>query len=186
MNTVCTDDFLLKMLRNASLREQGFRELMRKYGRALYWHVRRIVVGHDDAEDAVQETCIKIYDKIEGFDGDAKRLKSWIYKIATNEALQILRRQTGIFQSIDSLGDTLTQKLQAESEIDGTAAEMLFQKALLQLPTRQRIVFNMRYYDEMSYEQIAEITGSKTGTLKTNYHYAAEKIKEYIKQNSPE
>ena len=108
----------------------------------------------------------------------------WFYRIATNEALQHLRRQTHLFQSIDDLGEQLTQKLQAEAPIDGYELETLFQKALLTLPTQQRIAFNLRYYDELSYEEIARITGKSEQSLKTNYHYAAQKVKNYIKEHS--
>ena len=171
------------MLSDPERRNEAFRLLMRQYGRALYWHIRRMVVSHDDAEDALQETSIKILSGIDRFrdDGD---LMAWIYRIATNEALQQLRRQTKLFQSIDSLGDSLGEKLEAESALDPDAAEVIFQKALLTLPTQQRIVFNLRYYDELSYDEIAAITGKNVGTLKTNYHYATERIKQYIKDHS--
>ncbi|MBR5102869.1 MAG: RNA polymerase sigma factor [Muribaculaceae bacterium] len=161
-------------------RNEAFELLMRQFGRQLYWHIRRIVVSHGDAEDALQETCIKILNGIEKFRGGD--IKAWVYRIATNEALQQLRRQTRLFQSIDSLNDTLIEKLEAETHIDTKAIEVTFQKALLTLPTQQRIAFNMRYYDELSYEQIAQITGKSVATLKTNYHYATEKIKNYIKE----
>lgn len=169
------------MLRDPDRRNDGFRRLMQLYGEKLYWHIRRIVVGHDDAEDVLQETCIKILAHIKTFRGEGK-LSTWVYSIATNEALHHLRRQTRLFQSIDALRPTLTAKLVAEATVDADAVEVLFQKALLTLPTQQRIAFNMRYYDEMGYEEIAAVTGKSIGTLKTNYHYATEKIKKYIKK----
>jgi RNA polymerase sigma-70 factor (ECF subfamily) len=174
---------LRQMLIDPKRREQGFRNLTSLYGETLYWHIRRIVVGHDDAEDALQETFIKIYANIGSFKGDGQLL-SWMYRIATNEALTLLRRQTRIFQSIDSLGDTLAGRLQTETPLSGESAEVLFQRALLTLPTQQRIAFNLRYYDELSYDEIASITGKSVGTLKANYHYAVEKVKNYIKQHS--
>ena len=167
------------MLSDPKRREQGFRLLMKQYGDALYWHIRRIVVSHDDAEDALQETSIKIFSHIGDFKGDGK-LTTWMYRIATNEALQQLRRRTSLFQSIDSLGSTLTNQLQAETSLDSNAAEVLFQKALLTLPTQQRVAFNLRYYDELSYDEISRITGKNVNTLKANYHFAVEKIKKYI------
>lgn len=167
------------MLSDPAQREQGFRLLMKQYGEMLYWHIRRIVVSHDDAEDAFQEASIKIFTSIGTFKGDGK-LTSWMYRIATNEALQQLRRQTRIFQSIDSLGSTLANKLTSETPLDSDSAEVLFQKALLTLPTQQRIAFNLRYYDELSYDEIARITGKNVSTLKANYHFATEKIKKYI------
>lgn len=182
--TIKTDDsVLLQMLLEPSLRDEGFRALLKQYGHKLYWHIRRIVVGHDDAEDVLQETCIKVLNSIASFRGDSS-LVMWLYRIATNEALQHLRRQTHLFQSIDSLAVTLTAKMQSECTLEGNEAEMLFQQALLTLPTQQRIAFNMRYYDEMGYDEIARITGKSVGTLKTNYHYATQKVKDYIKEHS--
>lgn len=157
--------------------------LMKQFGQTLYWHIRRIVVGHDDAEDVLQETFIKILNHIGSFKGEGS-LTTWLYRIATNEALQHLRRQTSLFQTIDTLSDSLAAKLQAESPLDGDQLEVLFQKALLTLPTQQRIAFNLRYYDELSYEEIARITGKNAQALKSNYHYATQKVKNYIKEHS--
>lgn len=177
------DNALHQMLLNPVQRDEGFRLLMKRHGRALYWHIRRVVVGHDDAEDVLQETCIKVLDSIHSYRGDGP-LATWLYRIATNEALQHLRRQTHMFQHIDSLSGTLTEKLQAEAPLDGNELELMFQKALLTLPTQQRIAFNLRYYDELSYEEIASITGKNVQSLKTNYHYATQRVKNYIKEHS--
>lgn len=170
------------MLKGSSQREEGFRLLMKQYGHALYWHIRRIVVGHDDAEDVLQETCIKVLNSIHTYRGNGS-LATWLYRIATNEALQHLRRQTHMFQYIDSLSDSLVKKLEAEALLDGDELAIMLQKALLTLPTQQRIAFNLRYYDELSYEDIAAITGKTIQTLKTNYHYATQRIKNYIKEH---
>lgn len=178
-----TEERLKQMLAAPAQREQGFRILMKEYGEKLYWHIRRIVVSHDHAEDALQETCIKVFNHIESFKGEGS-LSAWLYRIATNEALQQLRRDTHLFQSIDALSGTLTNKLTAETSLDSQAAEVIFQKAVLTLPTQQRIAFNLRYYDELSYEEISHITGKKVNTLKTNYHFAVEKIKKYIQEHS--
>lgn len=177
------DSTFQQMLQNPTQRNEGFRRLMKQYGQILYWHIRRIVVGHDDAEDVLQETCIKVLDNIDSFKGDGPLL-TWLYRVATNEALQHLRRQTRLFQSIDSLGDALISKLRAETVFDGNELETIFQQALLTLPTQQRIAFNLRYYDELSYEEIARITGKSIPSLKTNYHYAAQRVKNYIKEHS--
>ena len=179
-----TDDSTFQlMLQDPMRRNEGFKRLMKQYGQMLYWHIRRIVVGHDDAEDVLQDTCIRILDKIDSFRGDGP-LQTWLYRIATNEALQHLRRQTRLFKSIDELSGTLTAKLQAEAPLNGKELETLFQQALLTLPTQQRIAFNLRYYDEMSYDEIAHITGKNVQSLKTNYHYATQKVKNYIKEHS--
>ena len=175
---------LLDLLRDPAQRDEGFRQLMKRYGRNLYWHIRRIVVGREDAEDVLQETCVKVLASLESFRGDEAQLMPWIYRIATRECLQLLRSRTSIFQSIDSLGDSLTETLRAENQLNAQTAEMLLQEALLKLPTTQRIVFNLRYFDDMSYEEIAAVTGKKVGTLKTNYHFASERVKQYVKDHS--
>ena len=174
------DTEIIAML--ASDRERGFRLLMRSYGKALYWHIRRIVVDHDDAEDALQEASIKIFRSIDSFRGEGK-LSSWIYRIATNEAIGILRKRKGFFQSLDSLGPKLESALEHQANLPPDQMEVLFQKALLKLPTQQRIVFNMRYYDELSYEEIAEATGKNVGALKANYQKKKKKVKNYLKEN---
>lgn len=156
----------------------------RQYGQQLYWHIRRLVVSHDDAEDALQETFIKIFTKADGFKGDEGSLAAWFYQIATREALQLLRRRAKPFQSLDSLGESLSELVAIESAPDADRTAVLFQQALMTLPTQQRIAFNLRYYDELPYEQIARITGKSEGTLRTNYHYSVEKIKQYLKENA--
>jgi RNA polymerase sigma-70 factor (ECF subfamily) len=184
MNCKYTEAELVSMLRNPEERERGFRALLSIYGNKLYWHIRRMVVSREDAEDAMQEASIKIFSKIDSFKGESALL-TWIYTIATNEALQVLRKRCGLFQSIDrdGVGERLRETLYAETECDANDAEVVFQEALLRLPTQQRIAFNMRYYDELPYEEIAKITGKNVNTLKANYHFAVEKIKNYINNN---
>ena len=126
-----------------------------QYGTQLYWHIRRLVVSHDDAEDALQETFIKIFTKASSFRGGDENLKAWFYQIATREALMCLRRRTHAFQSLDSLCVELSERVAAESASDADSGAVLFQQAILQLSTQQRIVFNLRYYDELPYDQIA-------------------------------
>ena len=154
------------------------------YGKRLYWYIRRIVVVHDDAEDALQETFLKIYDKVGAFRGDDSSLLLWCYRIATNEALQLLRRRARLFQSLDSVSAELAGKLAEECAPDADRTSVLFQQAVLQLTTQQRIVFNLRYYDELSYAEISKITQKSENSLRTNYSYAVNKIKEYLKENS--
>lgn len=175
------DSSILNLLRQPDRQEEAFRLLMKQYGEIVYWHIRRIVVGHDDAEDVLQETAISIYRNIHQFSGEAKQLKAWIYRIATNEAIMLLRKHTHLFQSIDDLSPSLLETMQAENYIDMNTAEFTLQKKLLSLPTQQRIVFCMRYYDDLSYEDISKITGKKVNTLKANYHFAKSKIEEELK-----
>ena len=155
-----------------------------RYGEQLYWHIRRLVVSHDDAEDALQETFIRIFTKAASFRGEPGSLPAWFYRIATNEALQILRKRVRLFQSVDDLSDTLSELIATESAPDASKASVLFQKATMQLPTRQRIAFNLRYYDDLSYEEIARITGSSEGSLRTNYHYAVKTIRKYLEDHT--
>ena len=156
----------------------------KKYGTRLYWHIRRLVVSHDDAEDALQETFIKIFTKASQFKGGDDALQGWCYKIATNEALQLLRKRTRVFQSLDSIGPELADTLATEAAPGADKSAILFQQAILRLSTQQRVVFTLRYYDDLSYAQIASITGKSENSLRTNYHYAVENIKEYLKENA--
>lgn len=182
MTDASLDMDIRAMLAEPSQREKGFRVLMQRYGKVIYWHIRRIVVSHEDAEDALQETAVKIFRGIDSYRGEGK-LTTWIYRIATNEALNILRKRAGLFHSIDSLSPQLLSTLESQASVDADKAVTALQKAILSLPTQQRIVFNMRYYDELSYEEIAEATGKNIGALKANYHYAYEKVKKYLQEN---
>ena len=182
VNAQKNNDALVAMLKDPAQRNRAFSIFMKQYGRKLYWHIRRIVVDHDDAEDAMQETAICIFNNIGSFNENSA-LGTWVYRIATNEALRILRRQTHVFQSVDALGETLAEKLESETDLDSNAVEVEFQKAVLQLPTQQRIAFNLRYYDDLPYEEIAKITGKNVNTLKTNYHFAVNKIKKTLTDN---
>lgn len=162
---------------------EAFDRLIERYGDRLYWHIRRVVVNHEDAEDVLQETFAKAYTSIADFRGDSESsLTAWLYRIATNIAINVLRRRKKwAFSSLDSVrGDLLAT---FEHEIDPSADEIVvrLQKAILALPTKQRLVFNMRYYDELSFEQISQATGDSVSTLKTNYHYAVKKVKEQVR-----
>ncbi len=172
---------LIAQLRSNAV--EVFDRLIEQYGDRLYWHIRRVVVNHEDAEDVLQETFAKAYTSIADFRGDSESsLTAWLYRIATNVAINVLRRRKKwAFSSLDSVrGDLLAT---FEHEIDPSADEIVvrLQKAILALPTKQRLVFNMRYYDELSFEQISQATGDSVSTLKTNYHYAVKKVKEQVR-----
>lgn len=162
---------------------EAFDRLIEQYGERLYWHIRRVVVQHEEAEDVLQETFARAYLSIGDFRGDTESsLTAWLYRIATRLTIVSLRkRKRGIFSSIDSVRGDLIATF--EHETDPSADEILvrLQKAILALPTKQRLVFNMRYYDELSFEQISQATGHSVSTLKTNYHYAVQKIKEQVR-----
>lgn len=161
----------------------AFDQLIERYGDRLYWHIRRVVVQHEDAEDVLQETFARAYMSIAEFRGDTERtLIAWLYRIATTNAINVLRRRKRwAFSSLNSVRGELLASF--EHEIDPSADEILvrLQKAILELPTKQRLVFNMRYYDELSFEEISQVTGDSVSTLKTNYHYAVKRIKEQVK-----
>ena len=161
---------------------EAFDRLIELYGDRLYWHIRRVVVQHEDAEDVLQETFARVYLSIGEFRGENEgSLIAWLYRVATSVAIKALRKKKRLFfSSLDSVRGTLLATF--EQELDPSADEIVvrLQKAILSLPTKQRLVFNMRYYDELSFEQISQATGQSVSTLKTNYHYAVQKIKEQV------
>ncbi|MCQ2064859.1 MAG: sigma-70 family RNA polymerase sigma factor [Bacteroidaceae bacterium] len=174
-----SDESIARLLCDDSHVEEAVRLIMKKYGEQLYWHIRRMVVAHDDAEDALQEAMINVY-KYRGTYSNEFPLSSWLYKIATNEALKVLKNRAGYNVSVDDLGDSLKDSVRAEASPDADETLILLQEAIALLPTKQKMVFNLRYYDDLSYEEIHTIVGDSVNTLKTNYHYAVNKIKEYI------
>ena len=163
---------------------RGFKLLMDSFQKPIYGYVRRLLVSHEDAQDALQETFIKVFKNWTQFRGQSS-LSTWIYKIATNESLRLLEnRKRAANVDMDGMEDQLTGRLMASEYVDyDNEMVVKFQAAILTLPEKQRVVFNLRYYDELEYEDIAKILDSKVATLKVNYHYAKEKIKEYILNN---
>ncbi len=177
-----SDDSIAQMLCDDSRVEQAVRLIMKKYGEPLYWHIRRMVVAHDDAQDVLQETMINVY-KYRSTYSNEFPLSSWLYKIATNESLKLLKSKAVGTVSVDDLGDSLKETVRDEAGPDADETLVLLQEAIALLPTKQKMVFNLRYYDEKSYEEIHLIVGDSVNTLKTNYHYAVEKIKNYITEH---
>lgn len=175
----------LTALRDPETRCGAFDRLVGAYLRPLYWHARRLVVVHEDAEDVVQETFIRAYDKVGTFRGGSDELGAWLYRIATNTALTMLRRRKpGFFTSLDEVSRTLAARVAEESGEDADLTLVRFQQAILALPLKQRLVFNLRYYDRMPYAQIARVLGQREETLKVNYHYAVRKLKEKLTQET--
>lgn len=164
-----------------SNRERGFKMLMDYFQEPIYHYIRRLVVLHEDAQDVLQEVFIQVYRHWEQFRNESS-LSTWIYRIATNESLRLLNnRKNRETISTEDVQEMLIDRLSASDYIDyENELVVRFQKALLRLPEKQRVVFNLRYYDELEYEEIARILDTKVDTLKVNYHYAKEKIKEYI------
>lgn len=173
---------IVNMLRDPKTRDKGFTLLMDTYKEPVYWHIRRLVVSHEDAEDILQETFINAYRFAASFNGDSK-LFTWLYRIATNECIRLFRKNKG--KSVEKLeiGVALIDKISESQPENSEKILAKFQKAILMLPEKQRLVFNLRYYDELNYETISEILSSSVNSLKTNYHYATEKIKEYLKNS---
>ncbi len=174
------DKDIIRAVREKS--ERGFRLLMQKYKQPIYWHIRRLVVAHDDAQDATQETFIRIFRSFDKF-RDEDAFRGWIFRIATNEALrQIESRKQGQVSLEED--EHSACRIMADNYVDYSDLEAVkLQKAILTLPTKQQAAFNLRYYDELSYEEIAEATGSTAPAVKANFHVAKEKIIQYMNSN---
>ena len=170
----------LSALRNPATRRGAFDRLVGAYLRPLYWHARRLVVVHEDAEDVVQETFIRAYDKIGTFRGGSDEIGAWLYRIATNTALTMLRRRRPGLFSLDDVSRILASRVAEECGEDADRTLVRFQQAILELPLKQRLVFNLRYYDRMPYGEIARVLGQREETLKVNYHHAVQKLKEKL------
>jgi RNA polymerase sigma-70 factor (ECF subfamily) len=172
-------DLLLK-IRNPDTRSYGFNMLVRTYQQRVYWHVRKMVIDHDDADDLTQEVFIKVHKSIDSFREDSQ-LFTWIYRIATNECLTFLnKKRKRFFLPIEDIGQQLSAKLDSSTDLSGDEIQKKLQKALLQLPDKQRLVFNMKYFDDLTYEDMAEITSTSVGALKASYHHAVKKIEDYL------
>ena len=162
--------------------QNGFRMLMAKYQENVYWHIRRLVVSHDDAQDAAQETFVRIYRSFDQYRGDCS-FRSWIYRIATNEALRIISKRRQEVVSLESAA-TGVNLIQGDNYIDfDDKVAVKLQKAILTLPPKQQLAFNLRYYDELSFEEIARIADSTPTSIKASYHVAKEKIVKYMNSN---
>ncbi len=162
--------------------EQGFRLLMQKYKQPVYWHIRRLVVAHDDAQDATQEAFVRVFRSFDTFRDDSS-FRSWIFRIATNEAFRMIdsRKQDQVSLEED---EGMAARIMADDYVDYTDLEAVkLQKAILSLPPKQQATFNLRYYDELGFEEIAEATGSTPSAAKTNFHIAKEKIIRYMNTN---
>lgn len=174
------EELILQKIKVEETRNYGFNLLVREYQERVYWHVRKMVVDHDDANDLVQEIFVKVWKNLASFREDAK-LFTWIYRIATNECLTFLKKKKRKYLiPIHDVEKELSEKLDEDVSISGDEIQLKLQKALLKLPDKQRMVFNMKYFDEMKFTEIAEITGTSVGALKASYHHAVKKIEEYI------
>jgi RNA polymerase sigma-70 factor (ECF subfamily) len=174
---------LIEQLRNENSRNFAFRALMQQEQEKTYRLIRRMVIDHDDADDLTQATFIKVFENINDFEGKSK-LSTWIYRIATNEALNFLRhKRRKMFISIVNVERQLSNKIDSGTNFSGDEIEKKLQKAILTLPEKQRLVFNMRYYENIKYEDMSDILGTSVGALKASYHIAEEKIEKILKSD---
>lgn len=179
MQSVPDEDILI-LFRNKNTRDQGFNILVRTYQEKIYWLIRRIVISHEDSNDVAQNVFIKIWNNIENFREDSK-LSTWIYRIAINEALAFLKsRKILNFIPFFNVEKKLADSLKDDNFFQADEIELKLQKSILALPTRQRLIFNMRYYDELSFEEISKILNTSESALKSSYHFAFKKIKKNL------
>ncbi|HRR62259.1 MAG TPA: sigma-70 family RNA polymerase sigma factor [Paludibacteraceae bacterium] len=174
------EEELMFQLNQANTKAAAFSMVVRKYQERLYWHIRKMVLSHDDANDILQNTFLKAWKGIDNFRGDSL-ISTWLYKIATNETLTFLanKRMQNI-TSMDELEEVLAQNLEADKYFDGDEAQLKLQKAILTLPEKQRLVFNMKYFDDLTYEEMEAILDTSVGALKASYHIAVKKIEKYL------
>lgn len=175
-----TEDEIVARLRDPASQRDAFAVVVNIYGEKLYWQIRKMVLSHDDANDLLQNTFLKAWMNIDYFRGEAK-LSTWLYKIAINECLTFLNRQRATINvSIDDTDVYLLERLKGDEYFDGDEAQKKLQEAILSLPEKQRLVFQMKYYEEMKYEEMSEILGTSVGALKASYHHAVKKVEEFL------
>jgi RNA polymerase sigma factor (sigma-70 family) len=174
------DQELLRQFKDPSFKEKGFTGIIKKYQEKLYWHIRRMVINHEDANDVLQNMFIKVWNALDNFREDSQ-LYTWLYRIATNESLSYIEQQKKrTTVSLSDVENGLSNKLKAEKNYDSNKIEWKLQMAMQQLPEKQRVVFNLRYYDEMPYQEMSIVLETSEGALKASYHHAVKKIEDYI------
>ncbi len=183
MSAQVEDAEILSKFQDVKTWNEAFNLLLKKYQQKIYWHVRRMVIDHDDADDLVQDVFIKVWKNLEGFRCDAQ-LYTWMYRIATNECITFLNKKKQKNNiSLDEISYELADTLASSSYFDGDKAQMKLQQALLTLPDKQKLVFNMKYYDDMKYEEMSEVLGTSVGALKASFHLAVKKIESFLLSN---
>jgi RNA polymerase sigma factor (sigma-70 family) len=178
--TSVSDNELLVQFRSPDTKERAYTAIIKKYQEKLYWHIRRMVVDHEDANDVLQNVLIRVWKGLENFREDSQ-LYTWLYRIATNECLTFLEQQKK--KSTVSLSDVesgLSNKIKAEQNFDANKLEWKLQLAIQQLPEKQRVVFSLRYYEELPYEEMSRVLETSEGALKASYHHAVKKIEDYM------
>ena len=172
---------MTEALKDKKLRADTFSAIVKQYSKPIYWHIRRMVLSHDDTNDILQNTFLKAWNNIEAFRGDSQ-ISTWLYRIAINETLTFIAKNSNNTVSIDTPEGAVVQQLESDVYFNGSRADALFHEAVNRLPAKQRLVFNMKYSENMKYEEISEILGTSVGALKASYHIAVNKIEEYIKK----
>lgn len=182
MNSSFDENAVLALLQDESTQKKGFEMIVAQYSEQLYWQIRRMVLSHEDANDLLQNTFVKAWVSIDYFRAEAK-LSTWLYRIALNECLTFLNKQrVAATVSLDDPEADVLQKLEGDPYFSGDKVQLLLQKALLALPEKQRMVFNLKYYQEMKYEEMSEIFGTSVGALKASYHHAVKKIEKFLSE----
>lgn len=180
MSVQVEDAEILSMFREEKTQNQAFNLLLKKYQQKIYWHVRRMVIDHDDADDLVQDIFVKVWKSLPGFRNDAQ-LYTWMYRIATNECITFLNKKKAKNNiPLDDVAYELADTLADSTYFNGDQAQMKLQQAILTLPEKQRVVFNMKYFDEMKYEEMSEVLGTSVGALKASFHLAVKKIEAFL------
>lgn len=175
-----SEDEIVEKLRNPDTRRDAFTKVVKEYSEKLYWLIRKMVLSHDDANDILQNTFMKAWANLDNFRGEAN-VYTWMYKIAVNETISFLNRQRAInCISIDDADVFMLEKLRGDEYFDGDALQLKLKEAILSLPEKQRIVFLMKYHDEMKYEDMSNVLGTSVGALKASYHHATKKIEAFL------
>ena len=178
------ETILIEQLKNVQTKEKAFRELITLYKERLYWHIRKIVISHEDADDVLQNTFIKVFKNIDKFNKESK-LFSWMYRIATNESITFINKRAKKQNvTIDDYQKEIASTLTSDDFFTGDKIQLILQKAIATLPQKQQLVFNMKYFDELKYNEISEILETSVGALKASYFHAVKKIELYIKNET--
>ncbi|TKG88135.1 RNA polymerase sigma factor [Puteibacter caeruleilacunae] len=175
---------ILRNLKDENSKNRAFNDLVNLYKQRLYWHIRKIVISHDDADDVLQNTFLKVWKSIDNFRSEAG-LYTWLYRIATNEALSFLKqKQKRSILPLNDVSEYLVETLKAENHFSGDEIQQKFQEAIIRLPEKQRLVFNMKYYDDIKYQDMSKILDTSEGALKASYHHAVKKIEEFMRNQA--
>ena len=183
MNSTYNEKEIVVLLQDPARQREAFARIVKEYSEQLYWQIRRLVLTHEDANDILQNTFIKAWTNIEYFRGDAK-MSTWLYRIALNECLTFLNKQRASQQlSIDEAETETMNQLESDTYFDGDETQKIFLQAVKQLPNKQQMIFNLKYFKEMKYEEISEILGTSIGALKASYHHAVKKIESFLEKH---